>query len=488
MEVRVAFEDLSRGIAEKHAEDLLGLRLSGVWHSSLCVFGQWHSFTGSIVVQSPAESAEIVTYGYTEKTEADFAGFLSDIRGRFEEYDLFFLNCHTFTQDCLQFLLHLHLPAHFFSFPYQFHALPLDYEVKEQLTKALGRESPIVQRGELSHFHLFGTDLAEIRTAKELFLAGQAEWAVVLYWKSDIDFEMQNRVRELARKYRDRGVFWAVNAEAMKWLGPVLYNTCVEVLSRGTRLALISSIDTELVPVWLRPLLLHTQVLSSTAPIRFPTLCRSAMLEATRAFPKLYSWLQSEKCLHMPTLLSETLRLTEETVLHVIAVIALDPAGAEAISKDWETVYNHVENAINRGSSKEAALALRFLVNLYSSEPGISLCIEQMPVFHVLALHSLERNEAELHLPAFALYFNLFLTYPEPLDREEFIGTAQILQKVLRTAEKEVEALYAAKALTMLVSGCGEIRSYLKESACQIQLRSAIHIAIAADLRLILGE
>lgn len=487
MEVRVAFEDLSSGIAEKHAQELLGLRLSGVWHSSLWVFGAWHSFAGSIGGQQPAESAEIVTYGYTERTEADFAGFLSDIKERFEaEYDLFFFNCHTFTQDCLQFLLRVHLPAHFFRLPHQFHALPLEYEVKEQLVEALSSAPHMVQRGELSHFHLFGTDLTEIRSAKELFLAGQADWTVVLYWRSDIDFEMQNRVRQLAREYRDRGVFWAVNAEAMKSLGPVLYHTCVEVLSRGTRLALISSLDTELVPVWLRPSLLHTQVLSSTAPIRFPALCRSAMLRATRAFPRTYSWLQSEKCLHMPNLLREAQGLAAETGLHVIAVIALEPAGAEAIAKDWEAVYSQVEKALNRGSSKEAALALRLLVNLYCSEPGISLCIEEMPVLHGLALHAFERNEAELHIPASALYFNLALTYPEPLERDEFMAAAQALQRVLRTAEKELEALYAAKALGMLAAGCEAMRSYLKESGCQVPLRSAIHIALESNLRAIL--
>lgn len=486
MEVKVAFEDMSGGVAAKDGERLLGVRLSGLWHSSLWAFDSWFSFAGTIVVgQSPLSSTEVLSYGRTARTQAEFSAFLSEVRERFEgKYDFFYLNCHTFTQACLQFLLGSHLPAHFFNLPKQFLALPLDYGLKERLIGVLSTDDWEMEETRPSHAELFGTDLQEITQAKELHYAGLAEWAVVLYWRSDIDFAFQRKIRTLAMEYRDRGQFWAVNAEERKTLGPVLHQTCVEVLSHGTRLALISDLDSELVAIWLRPPLRHTQVLSSTAPLRFPTLCRPAVLSAVRSFPRLYDWLHTEKCLHMPSLLNEALGLPVATALHVIGVLALEPAGAEAIGKDWETVYSRVEQAINRGSPQTAALALRLLVNLYSSEPGIQLCVEQMPMLHGLALSALERNTEELRLPASALYFNLLLTYPEAVERDEFLPAAKALQGILKGAEKELEALYAAKALALLATT--DLRVYLKETACPMQLRSAIHIAIAASLREVL--
>jgi len=486
----VAFEDLSEGLAAKDGERLLGVRLSGLWHSSLWVFGSWYSFVGTITVgQSPLSASEVLPYGYTTRTEAEFSAFISEITERFEgNYSLFSLNCHTFTQDCLQFLLNLHLPGHFFTLPQQVLALPLDYGIKETLIEVLCREDLQMKATGPSHADLFGTDLQEITQAKELFFAGLAEWTVVLYWRSDMDFDFQRKIRTLAVEYRDRGQFWAVNAEQRKTLGPVLHHTCVEVLAHGTRLALTSSLDPELVAIWLRPALQHTSVLSSTAPLRFPALCRPALLSAVRAFPRLYDWVHTDKCLHMPSLLTEALSVPVELALHVIGLLALEPAGAEAISTNWEAVYSLAEDAINRGSSKAAALALRLLVNLYSSEPGILLCVEEMPVLHGLALNGLERDIAEIRLPASALYFNLLLTWPEPLERDEFLPAAKALQGVLKGAAKELEALYAAKALALLASGCADLRTFLKETTCPVQIRSAVHIAIAASLRAILGE
>eukprot|EP01083_Nonionella_stella_P297512 1010240_1 len=88
--------------------------ISGIWHTSLVVFGQEYYFGGGIHHADPGETAfgtdfcTDIPMGPTTKTETEFDDFLAsdDIRERFkaDNYDLLSHNCNTFTKEAIEFL------------------------------------------------------------------------------------------------------------------------------------------------------------------------------------------------------------------------------------------------------------------------------------------------------------------------------------------------------------------------------------------------
>lgn len=191
----------------------------------------------------------------------------------------------------------------------------------------------------------------------------------------------------------------------------------------------------------------------------------------------------------MQAVVAEAVHVSTNTALHVLGLLALEPAGMEAVITHWESVFNLLERSINSGRATETASALRLMTNLYNSEPGIAHCLEQFPVFNGLALKAVERKEMGISEYAGALWFNMLVTNPEVLDREELMPVVQFLVFTLQSSEsKALEVLYAAKALALIATASEEFRRGIREMKVTVPLRSELHLAIYRDLKVILGE
>ncbi|CAE7454031.1 DESI1 [Symbiodinium natans] len=117
--------DLSRGFASHWAETLVGIKLEGIWHTSVVV--EWpqrsseFSFGGQICECKPGttpygQPLEKRFLGYTAKTRLQVRKFFirlclatDDYDGR--HYDLLCNNCNHFTHKLLQHLFHENLPG-----------------------------------------------------------------------------------------------------------------------------------------------------------------------------------------------------------------------------------------------------------------------------------------------------------------------------------------------------------------------------------------
>lgn len=234
MEVRIAFFDYSDGFSASHSQSILGFAVSGIWHSYLQVFNHWYSFSNFISTdQLPPPSSEFISYGRTARTESEFTSFLAQLAKKIEgRYSLLYLNCHSFTQHCLYFLLGLHLPDNLFNLPRIIRNLPINDYMKSVFLHGIDLEMEGEYELEMSHEQLFGVNLQEIASLVQLSAAQMTDLAVILYWQRDLEFSLQEEICRIAAEYRDRAVYYAVNSEKHPHFGPMLSYTCIEVWSR----------------------------------------------------------------------------------------------------------------------------------------------------------------------------------------------------------------------------------------------------------------
>ncbi|KAF8279798.1 hypothetical protein BCY84_18378 [Trypanosoma cruzi cruzi] len=105
--------DLSRGLVNRHSEELLGFNVPGLYHSAVVCYGMEFIFGGGIAVMGAGHTRfgkkyKKILLGTTKKTLSEFMTWIRE-----REKDTYHLNayhptknnCHTFSKDAVAFLL-----------------------------------------------------------------------------------------------------------------------------------------------------------------------------------------------------------------------------------------------------------------------------------------------------------------------------------------------------------------------------------------------
>ena len=118
--VEIYLYDISRGIASKISENLIGKQISGVWHSSLVVYGKEYFFSNKVECLEEGEfskikslyPSKIINYGVTNVPEELFNERFEACKKIYtnENYDLLYHNCNHVTNYLCQFLLGKNIP------------------------------------------------------------------------------------------------------------------------------------------------------------------------------------------------------------------------------------------------------------------------------------------------------------------------------------------------------------------------------------------
>lgn len=114
--VEVYVYDLSQGLAPHLSQQILGVHLEAIYHTSVVVFGKEYYIDQGIKTNSPGRTKygrpmKVLKYGETFIDETIFNDFLDELNTREDlkysavSYDLFDNNCNHFTDVCLDFLV-----------------------------------------------------------------------------------------------------------------------------------------------------------------------------------------------------------------------------------------------------------------------------------------------------------------------------------------------------------------------------------------------
>ncbi|KAM9831958.1 desumoylating isopeptidase 1b [Neosynchiropus ocellatus] len=125
--------DMSKGMARRWSTLLIGRQLDGIWHTSIVIYGREFFFVNHGIGNcSPGSSFfgqpdRIVHLGSTEVPADLFKEYLrslgeSTYRG--DKYNLFELNCNTFSNEVSEFLTGKKIPADILALPAQVLSTP----------------------------------------------------------------------------------------------------------------------------------------------------------------------------------------------------------------------------------------------------------------------------------------------------------------------------------------------------------------------------
>ncbi|GAB7363930.1 hypothetical protein MBLNU230_g4492t1 [Neophaeotheca triangularis] len=140
MEVQLYVYDLTHGMARSMSQQLLGIHIDAVYHTSL-VFEGIEYFFGAGVQTCYAGSThhgrpmEIVSMGTTDLPLETIFEYLESLKTVYtpESYDLFAHNCNNFTNDFGMFLVGKGIPAHITSLPKRVLETPFGQMLKPQI-------------------------------------------------------------------------------------------------------------------------------------------------------------------------------------------------------------------------------------------------------------------------------------------------------------------------------------------------------------------
>ena len=140
MEVQLYVYDLTRGVARGMSQQLLGIQIDAVYHTSLVFNNIEYLFGRGIQTCYPGRThhgqpMEIIPMGATHlpmETIMDYLDSLKDIYTP-ESYDLFSHNCNNFTNDFGMFLVGKGIPDHITNLPRRILDTPFGQMLKPQL-------------------------------------------------------------------------------------------------------------------------------------------------------------------------------------------------------------------------------------------------------------------------------------------------------------------------------------------------------------------
>lgn len=117
--VTIRVYDLSKGQAKVISQQMLGIQLEGIWHSTVEIHGKEIFFSNSVTKTVPGQThygtpVYIHEYGVSEKTEEDLEEILDVLKIKFNSttYNLLMNNCNHFADDLCFFLLQKGLPQY----------------------------------------------------------------------------------------------------------------------------------------------------------------------------------------------------------------------------------------------------------------------------------------------------------------------------------------------------------------------------------------
>lgn len=118
--VKLLVYDLSRGMASSLSQSILGMRIDGIWHTGVLVYGVEYYFGGGIQCQrenyfsqsNGINIARTIDMGTTTKTKNELSAFLLTVNHLYTQhtYDLLNNNCNNFSDAVTMFLLNMHIP------------------------------------------------------------------------------------------------------------------------------------------------------------------------------------------------------------------------------------------------------------------------------------------------------------------------------------------------------------------------------------------
>lgn len=144
MDVQLYVYDLTRGMAKAMSQQLLGIHIEAVYHTSL-VFNGIEYFFGAGVQMCYAgtthhgQPMEIVPMGTTELPMETILDYLESLKEIYtaESYDLFAHNCNNFTNDFAMFLVGREIPDHITSLPKRVLDTPFGQMLKPQIDASM---------------------------------------------------------------------------------------------------------------------------------------------------------------------------------------------------------------------------------------------------------------------------------------------------------------------------------------------------------------
>ena len=118
--VEIYLYDISRGFASNVSKKLIGKQISGIWHSSIVVYGKEYFFSNQVYCLPKGEfskiksllPSKIINYGKTIVPEELFNERFEASKQLFtnENYDLLYHNCNHLSNYYCQFLLGKNIP------------------------------------------------------------------------------------------------------------------------------------------------------------------------------------------------------------------------------------------------------------------------------------------------------------------------------------------------------------------------------------------
>lgn len=125
-EVFLRIYDLSNGAAKVFSETLLGVKIDGVWHTSIEIFGNEYYFQNGLVFQPAGathygQHIDRISLGVTTCSKEELHVFFESSRNTWtpESYDLFENNCNNFSNYLSGFLVEKGIPPHILELPGQ---------------------------------------------------------------------------------------------------------------------------------------------------------------------------------------------------------------------------------------------------------------------------------------------------------------------------------------------------------------------------------
>ena len=156
--------DLSNGMTKRLSKVLIGKEIEGIWHSSICVYGNEYYYAGGINIYLPRKTKfgapiKEINFGYTNKTKSEFENYLRRIDNYYspDNYDLISHNCNHFSDAALYFLTGKHLPSNILKQHEEILKTPLGSKIRPLIEKYLGLKDTQKRNSPLSFISfLFG--------------------------------------------------------------------------------------------------------------------------------------------------------------------------------------------------------------------------------------------------------------------------------------------------------------------------------------------
>ncbi|KAK4504773.1 hypothetical protein PRZ48_002735 [Zasmidium cellare] len=144
MEVQLYVYDLTRGMAKAMSQQLLGIHIEAVYHTSLVFDGIEYFFGAGIQTcyagtTHHGKPMEQVPMGITQLPMETILDYLESLKEIYtpESYDLFAHNCNNFTNDFAMFLVGRGIPDHITSLPKRVLDTPFGQMLKPQIDASM---------------------------------------------------------------------------------------------------------------------------------------------------------------------------------------------------------------------------------------------------------------------------------------------------------------------------------------------------------------